>query len=104
MTEQRAETMPRARKKRARVVKTNRGLGQRHAAVLAKVGAVALDMEEPLNQAIWFVRVLEQVSGDDKETAAIAFVATEARLRLDALHEFWRKLLASARLPGGGTK
>lgn len=58
---------------------------------------LVLDMEEPLNQATWFVRVLEQTGDGDQETDAVAFVATEARLRLEAVHDLWNKLLDSAK-------
>ena len=51
------------------------------------------DMEEPLRQAIWFVRAIEQANGrHDPGAEALSFVATEARLRLESVEEMWRKL------------
>lgn len=54
---------------------------------------LAFDMEEPLRQATWFVRALEQVGAQgDPEIEALSFVATEARVRLETLDELWNKL------------
>ena len=62
-------------------------------AALRQAHDVAFDMEEPLRQAIWFIRTIEQANGrHDPQTEALSFVATEARLRLDTVEELWRKL------------
>ncbi len=54
---------------------------------------LAFDMEEPLRQATWFVRALEQVGGQgDPEIEALSFVATEARVRLETAEDLWNKL------------
>ncbi len=57
-------------------------------------------MEEPLRQALQFVRVIELAHlPHDEEMEAIAFVAVavEARLRLEAVEGVWRKLYSEAR-------
>jgi hypothetical protein len=80
---------PKRRRKQARASRADRRL--------ARALDLALELEEPLNHATCLVRVLEQMSGDgDPETEAVAFVATQARTRLDTVHEIWNKLLALA--------
>ncbi len=55
-------------------------------------------MEEPLRQALQFVRVIALAHlPHDEEMEAIAFVAVEARLRLEAVEGVWRKLYSEAR-------
>ena len=68
----------------------------------AKVVALALDMEVPLNEAIDAVHALRLIghgmaqSADDAEGRAVAAVAWTARQRLDTLQQSWRRLFKCA--------
>ena len=64
----------------------------------ARVAAVALDMEEPLNEAIDAVHALRlmgygltELSGE-VEGRALAAIAWSACQRLDAVKQIWRSL------------
>ncbi len=69
----------------------------------AKVVALALDMEEPLNEAIDAVHALRFIGyglaqhGDEAEGRAVAALAWTACQRLDALQETWRRLWKAGR-------
>ncbi len=69
----------------------------------AKAVALALDMEEPLNEAIDAVQALRFIGygltqhGDEAEGRAVAALAWKAYQRLDALQETWRKLWKAGR-------
>jgi hypothetical protein len=87
--------MPRARKKLVHRAKTKRA----RSAALTTALDIAFDMEEPLRQATWFVRALEQVGGQgDPEIEALSFVATEARVRLETAEDLWIKLCDAVRV------
>jgi len=68
--------------------------GKRSAARLCQEAlGLASEMEEPLHQAEWLVRVLERPEPDlGDEAQAGSFVATEARVRLESVHAFWSAL------------
>ena len=87
--------MPRAQKKlvhRATAKSARKAARPRNAALQAAFD-LAFDMEEPLRQATWFVRTIEQFGGQrDPEIEALSFVATEARVRLETVAELWNSL------------
>ncbi len=61
----------------------------------------ALDMEEPLNDAVEFVQALRimgdgMVADDDNDGRAIAAVARAALRRLDVLEDVWSRLIKAA--------
>ena len=64
----------------------------------AKLLALALDMEEPLNEAIGAVHALGLIGHrladlvDEKEGRAVEVVAWTACQRLDTLRQTWRSL------------
>jgi hypothetical protein len=68
----------------------------------AAVVALALDMEEPLNEATDAVQALRLIGygltrlADEYEGRAVASIAWTACQRLDALHVTWRRLCKSA--------
>jgi hypothetical protein len=68
----------------------------------ARVIALALDMEEPLNEAIDAVHALRFIGyglthhGGEDEGRAVAALAWMACRRLDALQEVWRRLWEAA--------
>ena len=81
---------------RARKRAAARARKARRSAAVARLRDLALDMEEPLRHAIWFVRAVEQADGrQGDEIEALSFVATEARIRLETVEDIWRKLLAA---------
>lgn len=83
--------MPASRKRAG-----NRARVQKSAS--AKVAALALDMEVPLNEAIDAVQALCFIGygltqhGDAEEGRAVASLAWTACQRLEALQETWRRL------------
>ena len=80
-------------RRRSRAGSSRRARKPSPVAALARVHDLALDMEEPLRHAICFVRAVEQADGrQGDEIEALAFVATEARMRLEAVQDIWRRL------------
>jgi len=71
----------------------------------AKAVALALDMEEPLNEAIDAAHALRFIGygltqhGDEAEGRAVAALAWTACQRLEALQEIWRRLWKAGRSP-----
>ena len=68
---------------------------------LAKVRDLAVDMEEPLNEASDFVLALRLmgnglVADHDSDGRAIAAAAWAASLRLDALRDIWDRMFHAA--------
>jgi hypothetical protein len=83
--------MPRAQRKLVHRV----GAKARPGAAASRILALALEMEEPLRHATWFVRALEQVGAQgDLEIEALSFVATEARVKLETVHDIWNDIVA----------
>jgi hypothetical protein len=75
--------------------------------VRAKVAALAFDMEEPLNEAIDYVRALALIGygqmgpeGNEDERAIVA-VAHAASERLETLQDTWRGIFKVVRSKKG---
>ncbi len=87
-----------ANRDRRRVAKGARKSTRPRNAALQAAVSLALDIEEPLRHATYLVRAIEQADGThDDETAALAFVATQARLLLETVDELWNKLCDKVR-------
>jgi len=70
-------------------------------AVLTTMVRIALDMEEPLNDADRFLRALRLIGhgmlmDDNDDGGAIVAIAWEAAGRLDSLREAWERILKAA--------
>jgi hypothetical protein len=74
-----------------------------HKAAVAKVAALALDMEEPLNEAIDATQALRFIGygltqhGDEDEGRAVAALAWTACQRLEVLQGIWRRMWKAGR-------
>jgi hypothetical protein len=90
---------------RARTPSRGRSPARGVAAAQLNLLALAIDMEEPLGEALDLVRALHRIGDgiaaayDEENGRPVVVVAREAGERLEVVQALWRRLVAAA---GGG--